>query len=189
MKTFVIIMLLLFCCSPAQAHRLSVFAYEEQGRLHVESFFSGNRPARNCPVTLSSADNAKVVAQGKTDDQGKAAMALPTAGQDIEVVVDCGDGHRGQWLYQHEDAAGELESTSSQGAAINQPDQPLPANQLDEARFRKIIGQELDKQLGPIRRQLALNSSHQPSLTDILGGIGYLLGLAGLVAYFRNRRS
>ncbi len=42
----------------------------------------------------------------------------------------------------------------------------------------------LDEKLAPIRRMLA--EMDRPGLRDIIGGIGWLVGLAGLVAWFRR---
>ena len=191
MKILFVLLTVLCFASQALAHRLSVFAYEEQGNLQVESFFSGNRPSRNCPVTLTAPGSTKVLAQGKTNDAGKATFPLPAKGGDVQVTVNCGDGHRGEWLYEGlagEDLA-EIKEPRQVPATGNEPSpssaSPLP---LADEQLRHIIAQELDKQLAPIRRQLAHNSDRQPSLQDILGGIGYLLGLAGLVTYFRSRR-
>lgn len=187
MKILILFFIVVGLTTPAQAHRLSVFAYAEQGRLRVESFFSGNRPARNCPVVLTAPDTEKILAQGKTDEQGKATLDLVGNGTDIQVTVNCGDGHRGQWLYQG-DSGAEIEPTVSVSSPITGQITPALAGPQSAEQLRQIIAQELDKQLGPLRRQLALNSERQPSLPDILGGIGYLLGLAGLVSYLRNRR-
>ncbi len=182
MKFLLLFLLIMVAATPALAHRLSVFAYEEQGQLQVESFFSGNRPARNCEVVVTAEGSGENLAQSITDEAGRATLPCPSAGKMV-VSVACGEGHRGQWLYTANDIQAEV--IPSLDATLK--DQG-PAAQVDESQLRLLIAQELDKQLAPIRRQLALNSTQQPSLQDILGGIGYLLGLAGLVAYLRTRQ-
>ena len=53
---------------------------------------------------------------------------------------------------------------------------------------RAIVNAALDAKLGPIRRDLAAQVNAGPSLRDIIGGIGWILGLAGIGLYFKGRR-
>ena len=46
----------------------------------------------------------------------------------------------------------------------------------------------LKRQLAPINEKLTDLTIHRTSLPDILGGIGYILGLFGLGAYFLSTR-
>ena len=69
-------------------------------------------------------------------------------------------------------------------------DNVLSAVTLDE--LNQLLETTIDKKLAPIKRTLAENSDKGPSLQDILGGIGYILGLAGIAAYvqsLKKRRS
>ena len=50
-----------------------------------------------------------------------------------------------------------------------------------------MLEELLDQKLAPIKRSLAESKQEKPDFQDIMGGIGYLLGLAGLVAWLRNR--
>ena len=54
--------------------------------------------------------------------------------------------------------------------------------------MRAIVNAALDAKLGPIRRDLAAQVNAGPSLRDIIGGIGWILGLAGIGLYFKGRR-
>ena len=182
MRLFIGLLVVLLAAPAAMAHRLSVFAYEAEGQLQVESFFSGNRPSRHCPVVLTAEKGGKELARAMTDEQGKAALPLPGVDGGVLVVVNCGDGHRGEWLYQQEIVAAPADMT-----VVEETTPQVVTSGLDEKQLRRLIASELDKQLAPLRRQLAMESDHQPSLQDVLGGIGYLLGLAGIVAYMRSR--
>jgi len=46
----------------------------------------------------------------------------------------------------------------------------------------------LDKKLKPVMKKLAESQENGPTVKDILGGIGYILGLVGVASYFHYRR-
>jgi nickel transport protein len=46
----------------------------------------------------------------------------------------------------------------------------------------------VERQLAPVKEMLTELTIHQTSLTDIIGGIGYILGLFGLWAFFLSKR-
>ena len=56
--------------------------------------------------------------------------------------------------------------------------------------IENIVEKTLDKKLGPIITMLnkSLDPDHAPGVFDILGGIGYILGLVGVGAYFNYRK-
>jgi nickel transport protein len=67
-----------------------------------------------------------------------------------------------------------------------------PAALTDE-RLRNVVREEVDAalaaRLSPLTRMLASRQREEGvRLTDVIGGIGYILGLAGLYAYFAGRR-
>jgi nickel transport protein len=47
----------------------------------------------------------------------------------------------------------------------------------------------MSKALSPIRQSLAERLDPEPSLRDILGGLGWLIGLAGMAAWAQSRRT
>ena len=49
-----------------------------------------------------------------------------------------------------------------------------------------VVNAALDAKLAPIKRAVLEKSG--PGLVEILGGIGWIFGLAGTAAYFRSRR-
>ncbi len=59
---------------------------------------------------------------------------------------------------------------------------------LDQKALEATLNKVLAHQLAPIREMLTELTIHEPSFTDILGGIGYILGLCGVGAYFLSKR-
>uniref|UniRef100_I2Q0R9 Nickel transport protein n=1 Tax=Desulfovibrio sp. U5L TaxID=596152 RepID=I2Q0R9_9BACT len=69
---------------------------------------------------------------------------------------------------------------------------PAPANVLvsmDPAALQAVVEAAVEKKIAPIRKMLLDEKEKGPGLTEIAGGIGYLVGLAGLLAYARSRKA
>ena len=54
--------------------------------------------------------------------------------------------------------------------------------------MQNIVNTALDAKLGPIRKELAEMRVARPGFSEIFGGIGWLVGLAGIALYFKGRR-
>jgi nickel transport protein len=59
---------------------------------------------------------------------------------------------------------------------------------VSAAEVEAIVARQLKENLGPLTRMVAESREKGPSVADIFGGIGYILGLVGLGAYVRYRR-
>ena len=57
-----------------------------------------------------------------------------------------------------------------------------------EEEIQLIVEKAMDKKLRPIYSMLARIQQKGHSITDILSGIGYILGLVGVGAYFHYRK-
>jgi len=44
------------------------------------------------------------------------------------------------------------------------------------------------RELEPVKRMLVDMNQAGPGMTEIIGGIGYILGLFGIVAYMKSRK-
>ena len=51
------------------------------------------------------------------------------------------------------------------------------------------VEKALDKKLEPVIKMLAESRRQTLSVQDILGGIGYILGLVGIASYFHFRKN
>ena len=119
---------------------------------------------------------------------------------DLKIIINAGEGHRGEWLLTAEEyLEGEIKSDPIGGieeAAGKKSAETVPIPEIttqvvtiDEQLLRRVVGEELDKKFTPIKRMLIESREQKPTLPDILGGIGYLLGLAGIAAYFKSRKN
>ena len=59
---------------------------------------------------------------------------------------------------------------------------------LSRKDVEAIVDAALDRHLAPLRRALAAGNEAEPSLRDIVGGLGWIMGLVGIGLYFSRRR-
>jgi len=179
------------------AHRVTVFAWVEGDTVVVTGKFSGGKKVKGGAVLVKDL-SGHLLLEGRTDDNGEFTFTPPQK-TGLKIVLYAGAGHRGEWV---------LEAAEWTGAetASAKPEEVLPAREpsapsvhvssgqtgtgLSEAVLRTIVEEALERRLAPIERRLnqSLTRDEGPSLTDILGGIGYILGLVGLGAYIHSRR-
>ncbi len=188
--SFALLLLLLSVALPAQAHKLNVFSWAGDRQIYGEAFFNGGRKAKNITVQIQDAESHSLLLTTQTDEQGKFAFTLPQQAVqqqfDLLISADSGDGHRGEWLLE----ASEYlvpEPSSSDFVASGATTGPSTA-QIDTEAVRTIVRQELERELLPIKRDLAKRQEKKVRPQDILGGIGCIIGLAALLAWFRAKK-
>jgi nickel transport protein len=196
--------LALLMSAPAFGHRVGVFAYAEGDKIVVEGYFGGKAKATNSAVEIFGANGTKLL-DGTTDVNGiysfKASEILPRAG-DLKIVLHTGDGHRADYTLRLVDLPGMVEqgappaqtgeATESKDVPVGQPEEPLPTT--NPALVKKVIEEALDAKLEPIYRTLAQQQKmlieqkdKGPTMSEIFGGIGWIVGLVGVGAYFMSR--
>ena len=186
--------------SNAHAHKVTVVAWVEGETGHTESKFSGGRRARQATIEVYDDQDQRLLT-GQTDDNGQFSFKIPQASA-LRIVLRAGMGHQNEWrLDQTEIRHGlALSDDATRPAATAAPPPapppaaeptgftPEPTNTLSPEALERIVAQTLDRKLQPIMSTLAEIRQPGPSLQDILGGIGYILGLVGLGAYLHRRR-
>ncbi len=137
-------------------------------------------------------------------------------GPDILLSLNAGEGHAATWLMEGEEFSTTMTDPSpdpepdirlgEDGGMAPGMESALSSGQQEGAggkpatpadkRLRAIIREEvrsaveeaLERKLAPLRRKLAEETEPGPSLRDIMGGIGYIFGLAGVAALVASRR-
>ena len=82
-------------------------------------------------------------------------------------------------------AAAPQPAVNTEAPAAGEPS-PAAASPLP-AGIDKALEKALDKKLAPVLRMLAEMHEQKVRLTDVLGGIGYIIGLVGVAAYFKRK--
>jgi nickel transport protein len=204
--------LLALLALPAWAHKVNVFAVMENGNITGEGYFAGGGKAQDVPVeVLDSSGN--VVAKGVTGPDGAFKITLPQGvSAPIRIVLKAGDGHQNDFTLTAKDLgespqAKVLPAPSSGALPIpgmhqvggapsapqGQPD-PAQAMSLIESRISALVeaaaAKAVEERLTPLKLELARMAEQERSsrLRDIIGGLGWIIGLVGIVAWFKRPR-
>ena len=198
--TMLLALLVLVLCSPAHGHKIRTFAYENDGKIITETVFSGGRPAINATIKVLTAAGEPVLS-GQTDNNGIFTFAIPQTVReqqpDLNIIAEVGEGHRGNWFLAATDYLPEV--AAQQAPIVNTPASPVPTKddlhneeaQSEESclKLEQRLETMIAKELAPIKRQLAEQQTEKPDLGDILSGLGYIFGLAGIVLYIQSRKT
>lgn len=177
--------------TPAYGHKIMVFAYQEGDTVYAEGYFADGKKAQDSLVEVFGKDGTMLL-EGKTDENGAFSFPVPTA-KEIRVVLTGSMGHRAECTLKTGSDADKPGATKDSGSGVIREDFQQAGTGAaggavpGEERIRAIIAEELDKKLAPLMREVALLSQGGPSLTDVIGGIGYIVGIMGLLMYFKAR--
>ena len=192
---------------PAAAHKLKVFATADGDRIQGSAYFAGGSPAAGATILIQDAEGA-VLAHLSPDKDGHFSYQAQT-GRDHVVVARTDDGHEARWRIGADELAAALarpgaltqaspapEPASSGAlpqdtttAPTTRPPATTPGVELGaglDPRVLAAIEQAVARQVRPLREELNA-AQDQIRLHDILGGIGYILGLTGLALWLGRR--
>jgi len=187
----VLVMLLAVTLS-AQAHKVNMFAFVEGNEIFVEGYFTDGKKPKKCEVIVYDSSD-KQVFNGFTSDDGQLSFAIPTAG-DLRITLNAGEGHMAQYELSGDEVAGEEVTDVSAGnaqasaavkagaATDRESTQPVADKEL-QALIRKSVGQSMR----PVMRALD-ELKERRNLSDIIGGVGIIMGIGGLFLYFQARK-
>jgi len=192
-KAMFVLLCWLLLIGSALAHKVNVFAWVEGDTVFTESKFSGGKVVKGGRILVLEADT--LLLEGVTDDSGAFSFKVPKIA-DLTIVLEAGTGHRNTWRV----TAGELQggSEASDGDSSTVTEKRISelsgevvssiVKGLTSQEVEQIVERQLEEKLRPLNRMLAESRDTGPTLSDIFGGIGYILGLVGLGAYIRYRR-
>lgn len=195
-KGLSLVLLCLLVFAPrALAHKVTLFAWAEGGTVYTQSKFSGGKMVKDGKVEVFDGDGTLLL-EGRTNDNGEFSFKVPTI-TDLNLVLTAGIGHQNTWtLSAAELGEGALDPVVTLPAPsappVSEPrqetgpwaDDPGLTAQAVEA----IVARQLKQKLQPLTRMIAAAQDKGPTVSDIFGGIGYIIGLVGLGAYVRCRR-
>ncbi len=173
---------------PVFAHRVNVFAYTEGRTVQVESGFVGGGPAMYADITATTPDGKEVFA-GKTDKNGKLSFPLPAdlSADSLKIVINAGEGHRNEWNLVVSSKPKTIESSAPQPPSDSSDEKKYSQAELDAAVNETKA--KLEKEvIEPMKKQLSATQNKEIGLSDIVGGIGWLIGIAGILAWWHSRR-
>jgi nickel transport protein len=191
---------LVLAAAAARAHGLEVFAYAEGAYIHGSAHFHGGGQGAVRILIRDAAGNALAELAPAADGSFTYRAREPVAHL---IVAESADGHRARWRVNADelragfpsptkavtDAAGSSSRPNNAGRAAAGGPVDLSSSgdsALHPATEAAIAG-AVARQIGPLRQELA-HFQQGVRLRDILGGIGYIVGIAGLALWWRSRR-
>ncbi len=178
---FLLLSSLLLLPMQAEAHRIHVFAWSSGDTVTVESSLPGNKPLLHGKIVVKDNSSGAILLRGNGDNKGIFSFTIPPEAKeqktDLLIVVSGSEGHQSEWLVPATEYL--LDNTVPEAVQLKNP---------DSTELRQMMKEILEQELAPIKRSLAESKQQKPGFRDIMGGIGYLLGLAGLVSWLRNRK-
>jgi nickel transport protein len=157
----------------AGAHQITVYAHAGDGTVHAEAHHANGSGCKGCALKVLDDATGAVLLEGLTDGDGAYEFNIPPDAEKIRVLVDAGHGHMGQYV---------LPLPRRASAEPGSPETPaLPED---------VIERVLDRKLKPLMNEVSAlrRAAERPGVTEVLGGIGYIVGIMGIVLYFRNRK-
>lgn len=173
----------------AWAHRVNVFAFIDGDEIQVECSFSKSQKVKNGKIAVTDLETDELLLEGVTDESGRFRFRPPEtflrAGHGLNIRLYAGEGHQSDWKMP----AAEVHALAPDTAPP--PVQPRAApvrTQPESADLEAMLDRMLERKLAPIREAIARQETSGPNLRDIIGGIGWILGLLGLATYMKYRR-
>ena len=185
--------------STALAHKVNVFAYVEGGEVITESYFNDGRKCRDSTIEVFDTQGNKL-AEGKTDAEGRFSFR-PSIRTDLLIRLTASMGHQAEYTVPAADLPASLPAKTEAGEGIAEephehkhpesttimPEDSSAEKALSPTDIEQVVDRAVARQLAPIRRAME-ESRKQRRISDVIGGIGYIVGLMGLVMYFRSKR-
>ena len=183
----------------SHAHKVNIFAYVDGDNVITESGYSRSSRVNKGIVEVYDAASGELLLSGTTDENGTYSFPVPERarkeGLDLRLLLKAGVGHQAEWVVKAEEfgaaaasARTPVETPEAEAQAVETPAVAAPAAvpvaAVDAAAVEAVVKRELE----PVKRMLADMSQAGPSVTEILGGIGYIFGLFGVAAYFKSRK-
>ncbi|BCS88334.1 hypothetical protein [Pseudodesulfovibrio sediminis] len=177
----------LFLAAVSEAHKVNIFAYVEGNTVVTDSGYSKSKRVYDGIVEVYDVATGTLLLSGSTNQQGRFDFEIPEAAHanhmDLRLLLKAGTGHQAEWVVKYaEYGTDTAPAASAKDPAAVQP--TAVTSSVGSSEVEKIVHRELE----PVKRMLAEMHDAGPSMTEIIGGIGWIIGLFGVAAYMKGRR-
>ena len=153
---------------------MEVFATVEGKTIQGKASFHDGTPARNADVKAFDAAGEEI-GRTKTDDQGKFSLEIRFR-CDHRLLVDTNDGHGAEYTILAKNLPDDL---PLRGPAVASADSARADSESGSEHARdSALLKEIHADVDALQDQLD-QYEHRLRFRDILGGIGFIVGLAG----------
>jgi nickel transport protein len=190
------------------AHRVNIFAYVDGDTIVTESGYSRTSRVYDGKVEVFDNATGALLLSGDTDTEGRFTFPIPeqarTGSMDLKLLLTAGTGHQADWVVKGSeiknaetpaDAATTDQASAAPAVAPAVTPSTAEAQPAAEAGDRSGLSEAqvarieaaVRRELAPVKQMLAELSQPGPGVTEIAGGIGYILGIFGIAAYMKSR--
>lgn len=190
----ILLMVLLFP-SVALAHRVDVWAYVRGEEIVVESYYGGGKPVSGATIKAIG-PSGELLARGKIGREGQFTFSPDRVPIEMQIVVDVGDGHRGERTLSRDDLIGLADLKDPEYVAA------LAAARASDATTRstgdhtrelaelKVTMLRIEAAVHNLERELVRMRQARAgvSIDRVLAGVGLIMGVTGVATYMLARR-
>ncbi len=152
--------------SAAHAHDVHLFATSDGKEVHGRAYFAGDVPAAGLTVNVLTLEGTPL-GVAETDAEGR-FVYVPDVDAPLHLVIETLDGHRATFTL---DRFLPVRSVEDYVVPLGGENFELEAMQLE---LRERL-EDLDREKNRVR------------LRNVIGGIGYIVGVMGLIAFWKAR--
>ncbi len=173
----------------ALAHKLNVFTYVEGKQVFVEGYFADGKRAKNSQVKVYN-DKREIVTEGMTNEEGEFSFFTPEV-TTLRIHLDAGMGHAAEYTLSASEfnvtGSSDERTTLSSQAALSATTNDMQ-NIASHDEIKVLVEQAVSSAVKPLVREIA-ELKNKTNFSDIVGGIGFILGALGLFAYLKARKT
>lgn len=183
----------------SSAHKVNVFAYVDGNSVVTDSGYSRSKRVHDGIIEVYDSASGAMLLSGPTDKNGRFDFEIPAearaAKMNFRILLKAGTGHQAEWTVKSDEYGAAKGPFASAGPdhghmAVATSDAgksgvKTTGSGMNSAEVEAIVRRELE----PVKRMLADMSQNGPGVTEIVGGIGYILGLFGIVAYMKSLKN
>ncbi|MCX7988020.1 MAG: hypothetical protein N2647_01070 [Thermodesulfovibrio sp.] len=183
--TIICLQLFLFFSSLVYAHKVNTHAYREGDKIFGECYFVDGSPCKNSKVEVYNFNGQKIL-ETTTDEKGKYSF-ITKEKDGLKIVISAGEGHRVE--YKIKEAVDRKEV--KEHITKDKKSQVEPKTWVGRDEMKQIIDEVVDVKLKGLRNEIIdlRKQMDKINLRDIIGGIGYILGIWGIIMFIKRKKN
>lgn len=184
----IIILLLVIFPYLLWGHKINIFAAVEGNKIYTQSYTSDGTKIKGGVIEVYDKNGNKLLT-GQTDSLGEFSFIIPKR-DDLKIVVLGGMGHRAEAIVSADELP-EIKKESivrqqKKDSVIEVPKADFPI--IDTILLKRMIENVVEAKIHPIVRMIAEQKRENVSFIEVIGGIGYIVGIIGIIAFFMKRK-
>uniref|UniRef100_A0A7V4E240 Uncharacterized protein n=1 Tax=candidate division WOR-3 bacterium TaxID=2052148 RepID=A0A7V4E240_UNCW3 len=164
------------------AHKVNLFVYVKDNKVYCEGYYPDGKKVKGGVIRVYDKEK-KPLLTGKTDENGIFSF-IPKVKKDLKIVLDAGMGHKAEAEIKAEELP-MIEKENREGEKKEE------SGSIKKEELKKLVSEVIDEKLTPIYKFLLKEEKEKNKilLREIIGGIGYILGIFGIISLFLKKKN